>query len=413
MRTLRETRRVPATIGYNKTQRLEVTMPVAGVVKQVLAEPGQAVKRGDTLAHLTSIEVGIARDEVVSAEAEAQLARKESQWAGQIYDHLQELLGALNDQLDVTELEEMFDKKVLGKHRDQIFSAYSKLRLAERTAKNTDAVAGEGIAEIIVRERRSAREVAAAALASIREQSEFEAMQDKIRKQAALEHAERLVTVSKRKLTVLLGPFAEIAPESGDDELCELVLRAPTDGLIEDRLVTRGVHTLPAQVLFTIADTKTLWVTAQIYEREWAAFNESQVTELAVESPAVPDHELQAKVLFVSVGVSPDTRAVPLVAEINNEDGRFKPGMFAWVALPLGMPREGLAVPSSALTRHEERPFVFVEVQPGTYRKVDVTVGLETPELIEITHGLQPGDKVVDRGVFLLKSELLLTGDDS
>jgi RND family efflux transporter MFP subunit len=412
VRPLQETRRVPGTIGYNKARRLEVTMPVAGVVQQVFAEPGQSVKRGDRLAQLTSIEVGVARDEVVNAEAELALAEKEGQRAVQVHEHLGELLGALNDRLDVAELEKMFDDKTLGEHRDRIITAYSKWLLAEKTVKDTESVAGEGIASIVVRERRSAREVAAAALESAREQSEFVALEAKMRSEAKLEHAQRMLTVSRRKLSVLLGPFAEIAPGSINDELCELILRAPTDGLIEDRLVTVGAHVVPGQVLFAIADTSTLWVTAQIYEREWAALSERRVSEIALESPAVADRRLLAKVLYVAVSASPETRAVPLVAEFANEDGRFKPGMFAWVELPMGAPREALAVPPSAVTRHEQRSFVFVEDAPGTYRRVDVAVGRETPDWIEITHGLKAGEKIVDRGAFVLKSELLLAGEE-
>jgi multidrug efflux pump subunit AcrA (membrane-fusion protein) len=165
-------------------------------------------------------------------------------------------------------------------------------------------------------------------------------------------------------------------------------------------------------VLFAIADTSTLWVTAQIYEREWAVLNERRVSEITLESPAVADRRISAKVLYVAVSASPETRAVPLVAEFVNEDGRFKPGMFAWVELPVGAPHEGLAVPAGAVTRHEQRSFVFVEDEPGTYRKVDVSVGLETPDWVEISHGLAAGQKVVDRGAFVLKSELLLAGEE-
>jgi RND family efflux transporter MFP subunit len=412
VRSLQEMRRVPGTIGYNKARRLEVTMPVAGVIQQVIAEPGQSVKRGDRLAQLTSIEVGLARDEVVNAEAEFALAEKESQRAVEIHEHLQELQGALDDRLDVSELEAMFDDKTLGEHRDRIIAAYSRWLLAEKTAKDTESVAGEGIAGIVVRERRSDREVAAAALQSAREQSQFQAQHAKMRALAQLEHAQRMLTVSRRKLSVLLGPFAEIAPGSVNQDLCELLLRAPADGLIEDRLVTVGAHTVPAQVLFAIADTSTLWVTAQIYEREWAVLNERGVSEITLESPAVADRRISARVLYVAVSASPETRAVPLVAEFANEDGRFKPGMFAWVELPMGAGRQTLAVPAGAVTHHEQRSFVFVEDEPGTYRRVDVSVGLETPEWIEITHGLTAGQKFVDRGVFVLKSELLLAGEE-
>jgi hypothetical protein len=43
---------------------------------------------------------------------------------------------------------------------------------------------------------------------------------------------------------------------------------------------------------------------------------------------------------------------------------------------------------------------------------VDVKVGLETNEQIEIVSGLSAGDSVVDRGAFFLKSELLLEREE-
>jgi RND family efflux transporter MFP subunit len=412
--TLQESRRVPGSIGYDTSRRLELKLPASGVVKLILAQPGQAVERGDTLALLTSMEVGLARDEVLNAEADAELARKESQWATQIAEHLDELLGALNDRLELAQVEEMFENKVLGTHRDRIVSAYSKLLLANKTAESTDAAAGDGaIAGLIVRERRSAREVAAAAFQSACEESKFKSRQEKLRTQAALQHAERLVAMKKRNLTVLLGPSSEISSVGPDDGICELVLRAPVDGVIEQRLATEGAHFVPSELLYVIANTNTLRVSAQIYEREWAMLNEKKITELVIESPSIPGRKVLGKMLFVSVSVSPESHAVPLVAEISNVDGRFKPGMFAWVDVPVGEAFETLAVPSSAVTRHEQRPFVFVEERPGLYRKVDVVVGRETPEWIEIKHGLVAGQKVVDAGVFLLKSELLLTGEES
>jgi cobalt-zinc-cadmium efflux system membrane fusion protein len=413
LRTLQESRRVPGAIGYNTSRRLEVKLPASGVVKQILAQPGQSVQGGDKLALLTSMEVGLARDEVLSAEANAELARKESEWATQIAEHLDELFGALNDRLELKKVEEMFDRKILGTHRDQIVSAYSKLLLAEKTAESTDAAAGDGaIAGLIVRQRRSAREVAAAGFQSVCEESKFKALQEKLRTLADLEHAERQVAMKKRNLAVLLGPFSEISSAGSDDGICELVLRAPVDGVIEERLVADGARFVPSQLLYVIANTSTLRVSAQIYEREWALLNANKVTELVVESPSVPDHQVSAKMLYVSVSVSPTSHAVPLVAEISNAEGRFKPGMFAWVEVPVGEAFEALAVPSSAVTRHEQRPFVFVEARPGVYRKVDVVVGRETPKWIEIKRGLEAGQHVVDAGVFLLKSELLLVGEE-
>jgi multidrug efflux pump subunit AcrA (membrane-fusion protein) len=82
--------------------------------------------------------------------------------------------------------------------------------------------------------------------------------------------------------------------------------------------------------------------------------------------------------------------------------------MFVWVSVPMGQPRRVLAVPVTSIVQHEQTKFVFVADGPDTFRRVDVTTGLETPNWVEIKDGLKDGEKVVDAGTFALKSELLL-----
>jgi hypothetical protein len=51
---------------------------------------------------------------------------------------------------------------------------------------------------------------------------------------------------------------------------------------------------------------------------------------------------------------------------------------------------------------------VFVQAGENRYQRVDVTLGIETPDYVEVERGLSAGQMVVDRGSFYLKSELLL-----
>jgi RND family efflux transporter MFP subunit len=413
---LRKLRRVPGKIGYNTARRIEIKLPVGGVVTRLLAQQGQSVKQGERLATLTSAEVGLARTEVVSAEGEVELARKENAWANDVATNLVALRELLASQPEMPVIEKEFDERVLGDHRDRVLSAYSKYLAAERIWASTQSVSGSGgVSGIIVEERRSARDVAAAQFKSALEQSLFEASQQQTRAKAALMRAEQLLSVSKQKLRLMLGPFAAIesAGASPEGKLCELSLRAPLDGIVEERPVVEGVHTIAAQPLFTLTNSETLWVSAQIYDRQWGNVDAADVKELTVEAPAVPDHKVIAKVLYSGVSTNLESGAVPLVAEFANPDGHFKPGMFAWVSVPLGPARQALSIPLSAVTRHEQQPFVFVEERAGVYRRVDVTLGPATGAMVEVTAGLHAGQKVVDGGVFVLKSELLLGETDS
>jgi hypothetical protein len=110
----------------------------------------------------------------------------------------------------------------------------------------------------------------------------------------------------------------------------------------------------------------------------------------------------------VGATVEAESRSVPLVAELDNDDAHYKPGMFVWVDLPQGALRDAIAVPAEAVMRHDGRTFVFVPEGGGRFRRRDVQTGIETDALIEVTSGLDEGDEVASRGAFLLKSRLLL-----
>jgi cobalt-zinc-cadmium efflux system membrane fusion protein len=358
---------------------------------------------------LTSVDVGMVRDSVIKAEADVELARKESDWATEISQNLDDLIKLLGRTPEVTYVEKHFEDKLLGDHREKVLSAYSKYLFAKRSAADTTAMNESGaISSRLVQERNSAREQTVAGFEATCEQSKFDAQQHRLRMLAALQHTERLLAVERQKLQLLLGPFAEILPTADDKALCELVLRAPLSGVVEERLVADGLQFTNSQTLFTVANTETLWVSAQVYERDWAALADGQVREVTVEVPAVPAKPVTARVKFTGVTISPETRSIPLVAELPNAEGHFKPGMFAWVSIPLSEPHHALVVPTEAVMRDQQATYVFVEERPGRYRKVDVKIGLETPQRIEILSGLHGGETVVNHGAFFLKSELLL-----
>lgn len=411
---IQETRRVPGKIGYNTNKRLEVKLPVAGVLTKIFVQLGQTVKQGDQLAVITSTDVGLARSEVVAAEAEVDLARKASAWSDEIADNLRDLAEVLATRPEMDLVEKQFTGRRLGDHRDLVLSSYSKLLMTQKVAASSDAVASSGaLSGLVVQERRSNREVAAAQFTSALEQSLFESIQRQGRAKATLQQAERLLAVARQKLELLLGPYVDLDAGQHHDALCELIVRAPMNGIIEDRPIAEGSHTAPAQVLIALANTDTLWVSAYLYDRDWSQLRREGLSELAIEVPAVPDRPLIARVLYAAVTTAADSAAVPLVAEFDNADGRFKPGMFAWVSVPISRPRKALSVPQSAVTRSDDKTFVFVEDQPGTYRRVNVDLGPTNGEMVEVRHGLKAGQRIVDRGVFVLKSELLLGESES
>ena len=417
IRPLRELLTVPGRIDYDARYRLDYASPVDGIVSRVLVKVRQRVSKGDALAELSSPDVGMARDEVRRREDDRLIEKKAADWATTIADNVESLLDTLVGEPPLAAIEKQFQDRVLGAYREKILGAYSRLIYVEKVSAGAKSLAEGGVLSgRIIEERASNLEVANANFIAACEEARFLTRQDRDRARAALEQANRLVQISRENLRTLVGsrleadPAGEEAGESPGDSssLSSLVLRTPFDGVVEDVFIARGERARVGDRLFVVADTSVLWVRAQIHERQWTAVEVSAGQSLRVVVPGADVHQTTAVVNHVGATVEADSRSVALVAELTNNDAHYKPGMFVWVDLPQGDLREVLAVPTSAVMRHEGKSFVFVPDGAERFRRVGVTTGIESGDFVEVTRGLTVGQQVVSRGAFVLKSELLL-----
>jgi len=407
---------LPGNLDYDRTRHLELRVPVACMVKQVLVTPGQTVRAGEPLARLTSGEVGRARSAVLKCESDLALARKEFEWIGEISANIEELLAFLQDQPEMSEVEKRFADRPLGEHRDELLPAYSRMQLAANLIESGSELTDRGLlSDRTIRERRSSLEVARAEFQGHREHVLRDAWMEKMQAEAAVAEADRLLNISRENLQALLGPYSEPATndkEAEKEAMNDFLLRSPLDGRVDQALVVAAMQVEANESLFAVANVEVLWATAQVLERDWAAVTATPGQAVKIRSPALPGRDFAGRVKFIGGRVSPQTRSVPLVAELENADGVLKPGMFVWVAVDVGQVRDALAVPASSLLRHEQQAFVFVAEGPNAFQRVDVNTGLETPDWIEITRGLRAGQSIVDQGAFYLKSELLLEREE-
>jgi cobalt-zinc-cadmium efflux system membrane fusion protein len=426
IRPLRDHLTVPGRIDYDARRRLDYGSPVDAIVSKVFVQVRQKVSKGDSLAEVSSPDIGMARDEVRRREDDRAIEQKAADWAATIAKNVEKLLDALAVHPPLETIERQFQGLVLGSYREKILGSYSKLLFVEKVDASTKSL-GEGgvLSGRIIEERTSNLEVAKANFAAACEEARFLTRQDQDRAAAALEQAERHVRISREHLRMLVGSRLgqeaegvasgdEVPPDSTGDvySISSLVLRTPFDGLVEDVFVVAGERVQAGDKLFVVADTSKLWVRAQIHERQWTAVDLAEGQAVGVTLPGADVHHAEARVHHVGATVEAESRSVPLVAEIDNVDAHFKPGMFVWVDLPQGEVREAIAVPVSAVMRHEGRAFVFVPEGEGRFRRREVQTGIEGGGFLEVKSGLKAGEQVVSRGAFILKSELLLEAEE-
>jgi multidrug efflux pump subunit AcrA (membrane-fusion protein) len=81
--------------------------------------------------------------------------------------------------------------------------------------------------------------------------------------------------------------------------------------------------------------------------------------------------------------------------------------MFADVEIVTSTADHVLVIPDEAIQRVDEQQMVFVATDAHTFAKRLVKTGHTQNGNIEIVDGLKEGERVVTKGSFLLKSELL------
>jgi Cu(I)/Ag(I) efflux system membrane fusion protein len=148
-----------------------------------------------------------------------------------------------------------------------------------------------------------------------------------------------------------------------------------------------------------------VWVVAQVPEAQAGFLAPGSRVEARV--PAYPGEAFAGQVSAILPEVNAAVRSVRARIEIANPAGKLKPGMYANLVFA-ARGREGLLVPAEAVIRTGERSVVILAEREGVFRAVDVEVGVESGTETEIRKGLQPGDRVVVSGQFLIDSEASL-----
>lgn len=417
---------VPGRVAYNDDCHVAVTSPTDGILTEVLVKPGDRVEAGDVLGWLNSSEIGTARADVLLRQAEAELASSLAERAGMIAQNVLALTQRLRTDPEFEALEREFAGRLLGDYRSQLFAACSRARLAESLLTGTQGLAESGaVSGVVMRERQAAARTARGELHAACEQAELDVRRENSEAEAAKRDARRRLRIAEQHLASLLLSSAAIQtegdmPDPSDlgasdndlERLSRVAVRAPFAGTIEERTFSASERVQAKERLFVLADTTTLWINAEIRENDWPAMTVEPGQTLSVAVPALGDSRREARVAYIGREVSPATNAIPIVAVIDNADGQLRPGLFVRVTVPVRMQPDVLTVPSESVLRHEQQTFVFVAEAENRFRRVDVEVGEESNGRVEILNGLREESHVVTRGTFVLKSELLLEGEE-
>jgi cobalt-zinc-cadmium efflux system membrane fusion protein len=213
------------------------------------------------------------------------------------------------------------------------------------------------------------------------------------------------VETARARLILLGIPEERTQRLAGPQDVVTTIdVRAPLTGVITLRTANPGLNIDPATPLFTIVDLSTVWVIADLYERDFAKVRVG--SPATVTSAAYPGLTLRGRVSYIDPQVQQETRTAKLRVEVPNPAAQLRLGMYVDVNAGESV-REGVFVPKAAVQIVGAQSVVYVASKdhPGRFMERKVEVGDPTGDRVPVLAGLEPGDLVVTEGVFFLRAE--------
>jgi cobalt-zinc-cadmium efflux system membrane fusion protein len=222
------------------------------------------------------------------------------------------------------------------------------------------------------------------------------------------EHAAQTAAVqSARSQLELLGVSASalenMAP--GHSVSATTTVPAPIDGVVTERGANVGLNVDTATKLFTIVDLSTVWIVANVYEKDFSLVRVG--SEVALTTSARPELTLRGRVAYIDPQVSADTRTAKARIEVPNPGGELRLGMYADVVVAGASGASTLRVPRSAVQNVGDRTVVYLAnpKEPGKFIEREVRLGPSSGEQVGVVSGVKPGDVIVTEGSFFVRAE--------
>lgn len=220
--------------------------------------------------------------------------------------------------------------------------------------------------------------------------------------------AQGTVQAARNRLRVIIGRDGQEIERLERERVINplITINAPIDGTVVSRKIGPGqfIRADAGEPLFSISDLSVMWLKAYVPESDIAYIRPGQ--ELQVKVAAFPNQVFAARVTTVGASSDQQTRRIVVRSEIDNPGRVLKAGMFATFRIATGEPASAPVVPVTSIIRDGDAASVWVECEPRVFERRKVSLGGEVNGLVQITAGLNPGERVVGRGAIFVDNEM-------
>jgi cobalt-zinc-cadmium efflux system membrane fusion protein len=196
-----------------------------------------------------------------------------------------------------------------------------------------------------------------------------------------------------------------LATIESDESLTPFPLETLISGTVIQKHITLGEAVSRDRDTYVIADLSNVWIDLTVYQRDLDRIHIGQTVHIHVGHA----HAASGTISYVTPIVHEATRTATARVVLDNDDGRWRPGMFVTGDVVLERVDVAVAVPRTAIHNLDGESVVFIETDDG-FEPQHVRLGRSDESNVEIVDGLSAGQHYVTQGGFTLKAEL---GKDS
>lgn len=175
----------------------------------------------------------------------------------------------------------------------------------------------------------------------------------------------------------------------------DYIMNSPLDGtVLNDYSLTPGTMISPNSPIADIADLRRLKASLRVPELK--IFVVKPGMDVFLRFDALPSEEFHGRVSRIDPYVDPATRSSAVEIELNNEatGNRLRPGMFGQASIVEREFKNAILLQENALLPSDDGYYVFIE-ENGIARRRPVTTGIRQGGAMQITGGLEPGERVI------------------
>ncbi len=188
--------------------------------------------------------------------------------------------------------------------------------------------------------------------------------------------------------------------------IAKKTIRAPFSGVLGIKHISTGQYVPPGSMLISLQDYSLLYTDFAVAEKYFPSVKTSLKVKFRVS--AYDDQTFVGVVQAVDAKVNEATRNISVRAQLANEDGLLRPGMYADIDLMLDQEADIIVVPATAIVYSSFGNALFVvgknaEAQLVASR-VQVVLGEQRGDLVAVLSGLNGGEQVVQAGVSKLRN---------